>query len=63
MVKTTGRLPDHVYSSVGGGSNALGIFQCFLTDEEVKLYAVDPEVHARMPVVLLCVVRVAVGRC
>jgi tryptophan synthase beta chain len=44
MVKTTGRLPDHVYSSVGGGSNALGIFQCFLTDEEVKLYAVDPEV-------------------
>lgn len=40
-----GRLPDHVCGCVAGGSNALGIFQCFLTDDEVKLHAVDPEVN------------------
>eukprot|EP00668_Euglena_longa_P001193 GGOE01001416.1.p1 GENE.GGOE01001416.1~~GGOE01001416.1.p1 ORF type:complete len:397 (-),score=60.49 GGOE01001416.1:657-1847(-) len=39
----TGRLPHHVCGCVAGGSNALGIFQSFLTDEEVKLHAVDHE--------------------
>jgi tryptophan synthase beta chain len=32
-----GRLPDRVYACVGGGSNAIGIFQGFLEDEGVEL--------------------------
>jgi len=32
-----GRLPDRVYACVGGGSNAIGIFQGFLDDEGVEL--------------------------
>lgn len=33
----TGRLPDKVYACVGGGSNAIGIFQGFLDDKDVEL--------------------------
>jgi len=36
-----GRLPDAVVACVGGGSNALGIFQAFLGRAEVKLYGVE----------------------
>ncbi len=32
-----GRLPDRVYACVGGGSNAMGIFQGFLDDDSVEL--------------------------
>lgn len=32
-----GRLPDRVYACVGGGSNAIGIFQGFLDDAGVEL--------------------------
>jgi len=32
-----GRLPDRVYACVGGGSNAIGIFQGFLDSENVEL--------------------------
>eukprot|EP00992_Anisonema_acinus_P011270 TRINITY_DN7276_c0_g1_i1.p1 TRINITY_DN7276_c0_g1~~TRINITY_DN7276_c0_g1_i1.p1 ORF type:complete len:378 (+),score=64.35 TRINITY_DN7276_c0_g1_i1:81-1214(+) len=44
MQAMAGQLPDHVVASVAGGSNALGIFQSFLTDDAVKLHAVEPEV-------------------
>jgi tryptophan synthase beta chain len=33
----TGRLPDAVVASVGGGSNALGIFHAFIPDPDVAL--------------------------
>ncbi len=36
-----GRLPDAVVACVGGGSNALGIFQAFLNKPEVRLYGVE----------------------
>lgn len=32
-----GRLPDRVFACVGGGSNAIGIFQGFLDDTQVEL--------------------------
>ena len=38
----TGILPDHFVACVGGGSNAMGIFSGFLSDEDVKLYGVEP---------------------
>ena len=37
MLEQTGRLPDKVYACVGGGSNAMGIFQGFMDDESVEL--------------------------
>jgi tryptophan synthase beta chain len=37
VLERTGRLPDVVTACVGGGSNAIGIFQAFLDDEGVRL--------------------------
>ena len=36
-----GSLPTHVYACVGGGSNAMGIFQGFLDDPQVTLVGVE----------------------
>lgn len=36
-----GRLPDAVTACVGGGSNAMGIFDAFLDDEAVALYGFE----------------------
>ncbi len=42
----TGRLPDYVVAAVGGGSNAIGAFAEYLTDEpgneDVRLVGVEP---------------------
>ena len=38
----TGELPDAVTACVGGGSNAMGIFSGFITDEDVALFGVEP---------------------
>jgi tryptophan synthase beta subunit len=35
-------LPDHVMACVGGGSNAMGIFQGFIDDGDVSLHGVEP---------------------
>jgi len=40
MMERLGRLPDRVYACVGGGSNAMGIFQGFLNDP-VELIGVE----------------------
>ncbi len=37
----TGGLPDRVYACVGGGSNALGLFQGFLNDDSVEIVGVE----------------------
>lgn len=37
----TGRLPDAVIASVGGGSNAMGIFDAFVDDASVRLIGVE----------------------
>lgn len=42
ILEKTGRLPDEVLACVGGGSNAIGIFQAFLEDTSVKLVGVEP---------------------
>jgi tryptophan synthase beta chain len=36
-----GRLPDAVVACVGGGSNAMGIFDAFVADENVRLIGVE----------------------
>jgi tryptophan synthase beta chain len=40
-----GRLPDAVVACVGGGSNAIGMFHPFLTDETVKIFGVEASGH------------------
>lgn len=37
-----GTLPTEVAACVGGGSNALGLFNAFMDDEQVKLVGVEP---------------------
>ncbi|MBF0294237.1 MAG: tryptophan synthase subunit beta [Magnetococcales bacterium] len=41
ILAAEGRLPTHVYACVGGGSNAMGIFQGFLDDPRVHLVGVE----------------------
>jgi tryptophan synthase beta chain len=41
ILKQEGRLPDYVIACVGGGSNAIGIFQDFIKETDVKLIGVE----------------------
>ena len=41
LLEKLGRLPDAVVACVGGGSNAIGMFDAFLDDEGVKIYGVE----------------------
>ena len=41
ILAAAGRLPDAVVACVGGGSNALGIFDAFLEDGSVRLVGVE----------------------
>jgi tryptophan synthase beta chain len=52
-LETLGRLPTAVVACVGGGSNAMGIFDAFIDDREVRLvgveaggYGIEPGRHA-----------------
>ena len=40
-LEQAGRLPDALVACVGGGSNAIGLFHPFLTDESVAMYGVE----------------------
>ena len=42
FLELTNALPDVVIACVGGGSNALGIFNGFLNDNDVKILGVEP---------------------
>ncbi|WP_144712139.1 tryptophan synthase subunit beta [Curtobacterium pusillum] len=41
VLDRVGRLPDAVAACVGGGSNAMGIFEAFLDDESVALHGFE----------------------
>ncbi len=41
VLALTGRLPDVVCACVGGGSNAMGIFNAFIPDEGVRLVGLE----------------------
>ncbi len=41
MMEAEGRLPDSLIASIGGGSNAMGLFHPFLDDREVSMIAVE----------------------
>lgn len=42
FMELTGKLPDFVVACVGGGSNAIGIYQGFMEHSSVKLFGVEP---------------------
>ena len=53
VLEAEGRLPDAVVACIGGGSNAIGMFHPFLSDESVRLigveaagYGLDTDKHA-----------------
>ena len=41
MLALTGRVPDAVLACVGGGSNAIGIFNAFIPDSDVRLIGLE----------------------
>jgi tryptophan synthase beta chain len=41
ILETAGRLPDAIVACVGGGSNAIGIFDAFIDDPGVQLIGVE----------------------
>lgn len=41
LLEEIGRLPDAVAACVGGGSNAMGIFNAFLDDADVRLFGFE----------------------
>jgi tryptophan synthase beta chain len=52
-LETLGRLPDAIVACIGGGSNAMGIFDAFIDDQQVRLigveaggYGIEPGRHA-----------------
>jgi tryptophan synthase beta chain len=45
MQAAEGRLPDTLVAAIGGGSNAIGLFHPFLSDESVKMMGVEAAGH------------------
>ena len=41
ILEATGSLPDYAVACVGGGSNSIGLFHEFLSDQDVKLVGVE----------------------
>ena len=41
IVELAGRLPDAIVACVGGGSNAMGMFDAFIDDRDVRLIGVE----------------------
>ncbi len=42
FIELTNSLPDCIIACVGGGSNAIGLFNAFLDDKDVDIYGVEP---------------------
>ncbi|MFA5155408.1 MAG: tryptophan synthase subunit beta [Patescibacteria group bacterium] len=49
ILEQAGRLPDYLIACVGGGSNAIGLFNEFLTDYYVKMIGVEPSGRSFKP--------------
>jgi tryptophan synthase beta chain len=49
ILAQAGRLPTAVVACVGGGSNAIGIFDAFVKDEDVRLIGVEAGGHGITP--------------
>jgi tryptophan synthase beta chain len=45
ILEAEGRLPDAIIASIGGGSNAIGLFHPFIDDENVRIIGVEAAGH------------------
>ena len=45
MYEQEGRLPDSLVASIGGGSNAIGLFHPFLDDDSIRIIGVEAAGH------------------
>lgn len=41
ILEAEGRMPDEIIACVGGGSNAIGIFNAFINEKDVRLFGVE----------------------
>ena len=41
ILEAEGRMPEKIFACVGGGSNAIGLFQGFLDDNEVEIFGAE----------------------
>lgn len=41
ILQQEGKLPEAIVACIGGGSNAMGMFYPFITDEDVKLFGIE----------------------
>jgi tryptophan synthase beta chain len=48
-LEAVGRLPDAIVACIGGGSNAMGIFDAFVGDADVRLIGVEAGGHGIRP--------------
>jgi tryptophan synthase beta chain len=45
MTEAEGRLPDALVACIGGGSNAMGLFNEFIPDQDIRMYGVEAAGH------------------
>lgn len=45
ILKAEKRLPDYLVACVGGGSNAIGLFNAFIKDKKIKMIGVEAGGH------------------
>jgi len=45
FLEAEGKLPDNLLACIGGGSNAIGLFNEFLLDKDVKIHAAEGGGH------------------
>jgi len=48
ILRIENRLPDYLFACVGGGSNAIGLFNAFLADSRVKMVGVEAGGRGKM---------------
>jgi len=41
ILEAENRLPDSIFACIGGGSNAIGLFNAFLNDSDVEIFAAE----------------------
>jgi tryptophan synthase beta chain len=41
IIQAEGALPDSIFACIGGGSNAIGLFSGFLSDENTRIYGAE----------------------
>lgn len=49
IFEAEGRLPDSIFACVGGGSNAIGLFQGFLRDNSVQIFGAEGGGEGEIP--------------